>query len=82
MDRWLSMKFRRQNIERYAQIRSMVLRTPPEGYIGCGLAISGFDIRHRLKEIRPQPWSLPARRIPARPSSTPRRSRPASEMPN
>ncbi len=51
MDRWLSMKFRRENVERYAQIRSMVLRTPREGYIGCGLAISGFDIRHRLNEI-------------------------------
>ena len=51
MDRWLSMKFRREDVERYEQIKSMVLRTPREGYIGCGLAISGFDIRHRLKEI-------------------------------
>ena len=51
MDRWLSMKFRRENIERYEQIKRMVLRTPREGYIGCGLAIVGFDIRHRLNEI-------------------------------
>ncbi len=51
MERWLSMKFRRENVQRYEQIKSMVLRTPREGYIGCGLAIIGFDIRHRLKEI-------------------------------
>jgi pimeloyl-ACP methyl ester carboxylesterase len=51
MERWLSMKFRRENVERYEQIKSMVLRTPRAGYIGCGLAISGFDVRDRLKEI-------------------------------
>jgi 3-oxoadipate enol-lactonase len=51
MDRWLSMKFRRENVERTDRIKSMVLRTPPQGYIGCGLAIAGFDIRHRLNEI-------------------------------
>lgn len=51
MDRWLSMKFRRENVERTEQIKRMVLRTPPEGYIGCGFAIMGFDVRHRLDAI-------------------------------
>ena len=30
MDRWLSMKFRRESLERYDQIKGMVLRTPTE----------------------------------------------------
>lgn len=51
MDRWLSMKFRRENTQRYDQVKEMVLRTPPEGYIGCSLAIAGFDVRDRLNEI-------------------------------
>lgn len=51
MDRWLSMKFRRENVPRTERIKQMVLRTPPEGYIGCGLAIAGFDVTHRLNEI-------------------------------
>lgn len=51
MERWLSMKFRRENPQRYGEIREMVLRTPPDGYIGCSLAIAGFDVRDRLPEI-------------------------------
>ncbi len=51
MDRWLSMTFRRESTGRYDQIKDMVLRTPPEGYIGCSRAIAGFDVRARLHEI-------------------------------
>lgn len=51
MDRWLSMKFRRESTQRYDQIKDMVLRTPPEGYVGCSLAIASFDVRDRLNEI-------------------------------
>jgi 3-oxoadipate enol-lactonase len=51
MDRWLSMKFRRESVARTDEIKRMVLRTPTEGYIGCGHAIIGFDVRHRLNEI-------------------------------
>jgi 3-oxoadipate enol-lactonase len=51
MDRWLSMKFRRESKLRFDEVKEMVLRTPPEGYIGCSLAIAGFDVRDRLNEI-------------------------------
>jgi 3-oxoadipate enol-lactonase len=52
MDRWLSMKFRRDNREGYAKVREMVMRTPTDGYIGCSLAIAGFDVRDRLHGIK------------------------------
>ena len=49
----------------------MVLRTPREGYVGCGLAISGFDIRHRLKEIDVPVMAIAGEEDPSTRSSTP-----------
>jgi len=51
MDRWISMRHRREHPEAFKAVVAMVMTTPPEGYIGCCEAIAGYDVRARLGEI-------------------------------
>lgn len=52
MDRWLTDRFRATNPRRWNEIRATVANTTPEGYVGGGLAILHFDVRHRLSRLR------------------------------
>jgi len=42
LERWFSKRFRKDET-RLAPVRQMLLRTPPEGYMGCCAAIAGTD---------------------------------------
>ncbi|GGO62002.1 3-oxoadipate enol-lactonase [Roseovarius pacificus] len=42
LERWCSKHFR-EDEARLAPVREMLLRTPPEGYVGCSAAIAGTD---------------------------------------
>ena len=42
LERWFSKRLR-QDETRLAPVRQMLLRTPPEGYMGCSAAIAGTD---------------------------------------
>lgn len=52
LDRWLSMKFRREQPGKFKTIVDMILRTPPMGYVGCCAAIRDYDIRDALHQIK------------------------------
>jgi len=42
LERWFSKRFRKDDTH-IAPVRQMLLRTPPEGYMGCSAAIAGTD---------------------------------------
>lgn len=51
VERWLSEKFRRNQPEITRRLLSMILRTPVPGYVGCGRAISAFDVSQKISKI-------------------------------
>lgn len=50
-DRWISVRFRRAEPEKFAQLNTQILETPIDGYLGCCEAIAGYDVTARLGEI-------------------------------
>lgn len=52
VERWLTPQYIRQNPEEAEAIRSMVERTPPEGYIGCCGVLRDTDLRGALARIQ------------------------------
>ncbi|WP_108662885.1 alpha/beta fold hydrolase [Acuticoccus kandeliae] len=51
MDRWITLRTRRNSPAAFKALSDMVLATPPLGYEGCCLAIVGFDVRADLGKI-------------------------------
>lgn len=54
LDRWLSRRFRRANPDGVALIRTMILATPMDGYVGACRAIGGLDVCGKLADF-PRP---------------------------
>ena len=52
IDRWLTPQYVRQNPEDAEAIRSMIERTPPEGYIGCCGVLRDTDLRGVLARLQ------------------------------
>jgi len=52
MGRMLTEAFKARNPRRWAQLRSTVASTRPDGYIGCAAAIMAFDIAGKLPAVR------------------------------
>ncbi len=50
-DRWISVRFRRSEPEKFELLTQQILSTPVEGYLGCCEAIAGYDVVARLPEI-------------------------------
>ncbi len=51
MERWFTPFFLRLNPPMVQKIRQDILKTPVEGYVGCGEAIRRLNYRDRLREI-------------------------------
>jgi pimeloyl-ACP methyl ester carboxylesterase len=47
----LSEEFRRNRPEITERLLNMILRTPVPGYVGCGRAISAFDVSQKISKI-------------------------------
>ncbi len=51
IERWFTKEFREREPRTIAQMREMVLSTPPKGYAGCGAAIRDMDQRESIRSI-------------------------------
>jgi len=51
MERWFTPFFLRLNTPMVQKIRQEILKTPVQGYVGCGEAIRKLNYRDRLREI-------------------------------
>lgn len=52
LERWFTPGFRQRAPAAIAATRSMLLNTPPEGYIGCCEALRDMDLRDAIAQIR------------------------------
>lgn len=52
LGRWFTEAYRRDHPDVMARIGGMIGDSPPEGYIGCGMAIRGLDITGKLGAVR------------------------------
>ena len=52
LERWFTPDFRQRAPAAIAATRSMLLNTPPEGYIGCCEALRDMDLRDTIAQIR------------------------------
>ena len=50
--RWFTAPFREQHKDVVDPVRTMIRRTPPQGYAGCCAAISALDLTDRLPAIK------------------------------
>ena len=50
--RWFTAPFREQRNDVVEPVRTMIRRTPPQGYAGCCAAISALDLTDRLPAIK------------------------------
>ena len=50
--RWFTAPFREQHKDVVDPVRTMIRRTPPQGYAGCCHAISALDLTDRLPAIK------------------------------
>jgi 3-oxoadipate enol-lactonase len=50
--RWFTAPFREQRNDVVEPLRTMIRRTPPQGYAGCCAAISALDLTDRLPAIK------------------------------
>jgi 3-oxoadipate enol-lactonase len=51
LDRWFTERFRAERPDVVDAFRTMLVRTPAEGYAGCCEALATFDLRSRLAAI-------------------------------
>ncbi|HYY17895.1 MAG TPA: alpha/beta fold hydrolase, partial [Streptosporangiaceae bacterium] len=51
LEGWFTPGFREANSDLMAQMRAMLVATPPEGYAGCCEAIAAMDLRPVLGSI-------------------------------
>lgn len=52
LGRWFTPSFAAQSTSEMAAVRAAILRTPPEGYIGCCAALKAMDLREAITTIR------------------------------
>jgi 3-oxoadipate enol-lactonase len=52
LERWFAPGFKSEKQGFFALWRNMLIRTPPEGYIGCCAAIAGADLTDQTRELR------------------------------
>ncbi|HLX28311.1 MAG TPA: 3-oxoadipate enol-lactonase [Casimicrobiaceae bacterium] len=52
LERWLTPAFRAKEPGAVERVRTMILRTPVEGYLGCCAAIRDMDQREAIRSIR------------------------------
>ena len=52
ISRWFTAPFREQHKDVVDPVRTMIRRTPPQGYAGCCAAISALDLTDRLPAIK------------------------------
>lgn len=52
LERWFTADFRQRDPEAIAKTRTMLLNTPPAGYIGCCEALRDMDLRDVIAQIR------------------------------
>jgi 3-oxoadipate enol-lactonase len=67
LDRWFTPEYRRQHPEEMNQIRNMIERTSPEGYIGCCAVLRNTDLRSGLSSIESPCLVITGRDDPATP---------------
>jgi len=51
LGRWFTPRYSQSHPKEMSQIREMILRTSPEGYIGCCGVLGDTDLRHELAVI-------------------------------
>jgi 3-oxoadipate enol-lactonase len=51
MERWFTKGFRERSPQAIARMKEMMLKTPVEGYIGCGEAVRDMDHREIIRKI-------------------------------
>ncbi|WP_270934535.1 3-oxoadipate enol-lactonase [Falsiroseomonas oryzae] len=52
LGRWFTPGWREANPERLADVRAMILATPPQGFVGAVHALIGFDLADQLGDVR------------------------------
>ena len=52
MERWFTDAFKPRNPKRWAEIRSTIVNTTPQGYLGCAAAILNFDFVPKLPSVK------------------------------
>src|SRR5262249_11416086 len=65
MERWFTKGFRERSPQTIDHMKQMMLKTPVEGYIGCGEAVRDMDHREIIRKITAPTPLLAGRHDPA-----------------
>jgi 3-oxoadipate enol-lactonase len=65
MERWFTKGFRERAPQAIARMKEMMLKTPLEGYIGCGEAVRDMDHREIIRKITAPTMIIAGRHDPA-----------------
>ncbi len=65
MERWFTKGFRERAPQAIARMKEMMLKTPLEGYIGCGEAVRDMDHREIIRKIAAPTLVIAGRHDPA-----------------
>ena len=65
MERWFTKDFRERAPQAIARMKEMMLKTPLEGYIGCGEAVRDMDHREIIRKIAAPTLIIAGRHDPA-----------------
>ena len=65
MERWFTKGFRERAPQAIARMKEMMLKTPLEGYIGCGEAVRDMDHRGIIRKIAAPTLVIAGRHDPA-----------------
>jgi 3-oxoadipate enol-lactonase len=65
MERWFTKGFRERAPQAIARMKEMMLKTPVEGYIGCGEAVRDMDHREIIRKITAPTLVIAGRHDPA-----------------
>jgi 3-oxoadipate enol-lactonase len=65
MERWFTKGFRERAPQAIARMKEMMLKTPVEGYIGCGEAVRDMDHREIIRTITAPTLIIAGRHDPA-----------------
>ncbi|NIM21905.1 MAG: 3-oxoadipate enol-lactonase, partial [Candidatus Latescibacteria bacterium] len=52
VERWFSSEALEENAPSVEKVRSMIRKTPVNGFIGCASALSDFDFKEGLGDIK------------------------------
>jgi 3-oxoadipate enol-lactonase len=65
MERWFTKGFRERAPQAIARMKEMMLKTPVEGYVGCGEAVRDMDHREIIRTITAPTLVIAGRHDPA-----------------